>query len=131
MRHIYVRPLRMYDEMDKAAFVAAVDASGKEFPKDVFTLPSTRIMVAERGSEIVMFQPQFASLSLGSLVPHGQFSGGVMAEAQHQLVAAAYNRAHTEGFADIFASSNNADTRNFAMRHDFVPWADCLRREVR
>jgi hypothetical protein len=121
----------MYDEADKAAFIAAADASGKEFPKDVFTLPTTRIMVAEAGEKIVLYQPHFVSLSLGSLIPAPLATNGLLAEAQHQLVAAAYTRVHTEGFADIFASSNDERTRGFAKRHGFVPWADGLRLEVR
>ena len=131
MRHIFVRPLRMYDEAEKAAFVAAANASGKEFPKDVFTLPSTRIMVAERGSEIVMYMPQFLSMTMGSLIPVGNPNDRSMAEAQHQLLAAAYTRAHTEGFADIFASSNDARTRKFCARHGANPWPDALRLEIR
>ena len=131
MKHIYIRPLRLYDEQDKASFVAAADASGKEFPKDVFTLPSTRIMVAEEGSEIVMYMPQFVSMTLGSLIPSGAPSQRQMAEAQHMLVAAAYERAHAEGFADVLAFSNNDLTRRFAMRHGFVPCADGLRMGLR
>lgn len=131
MRHIYVRPLRMYDEADKAAFVAAVDASGKEFPKDVFTLPSTRIMVAEQGSVSVMYQPQFLSMTMGSIIPVGTITDRAMAEAQHQLLAAAYTRAHSEGFADVFASSNDDRTRTFCVRHGAVPWPDAIRLEIR
>ena len=131
MRHIFIRPLRMYDETDKAAFVVAADASGKEFPKDVFTLPSTRIMVAEKGTEIVMYMPQFLSMTMGSLIPNGKRTDREMAEAQHQLLACAYTRAHSEGFADIFASSNDICTRKFCIRHGATPWADALRLEIR
>jgi hypothetical protein len=121
----------MYDEEDKAAFVVAADSSGKEFPKDVFTLPSTRVMVAERGNEIVMYQPQFVSMTMGSIIPVGNPSDRSMAEAQHQLLAASFLRAHTEGFADIFASSNDDRTRKFCTRHGAVPWPDGLRLEIR
>lgn len=127
MKHIYIRPLRLHDELDKAAFIAAADASGKEFPKDVFTLPSTRIMVAERGDQIVMYQPQYVSLTLGSLIPVGV----PLAEAQHQLVAAAYTRAHAEGFADVLAFSSSELTRGFALRHGFIACQDGLRMELR
>lgn len=128
MRNIYVRPL---GEADKAAFIVAADASDKEFPKDVFTLPSTQIMVAESAGNIVMFQPHFVSLTLGSLIPLGNPSDTTMAEAQRQLVAAAYTRAHAEGFADVFASSSDERTRKFATGHGFTPWADGLRLEIR
>jgi len=131
MKHIYVRPLRLYDEQDKAAFVVAADASGKEFPKDVFTLPSTRIMVAEEEGRIVLYQPQFVSLNLGSLIPVIGATPSEMASAQHMLVAAAFTRAHSEGFADIFASSNNELTRRFALRHGFTETEDGLRLEIR
>lgn len=116
----------MYDEDDKAAFIVAADASGKEFPTDVFTLPTTRIMVAERGNEIVMYQPQFVSLNFGSLIPNGKQPDTLMASAQHQLLASAYTRAHTEGLADIIAFSNNAQTRKLALRHGFVQSLDGL-----
>ncbi len=131
MIKIYVRPLRLYDELDKAAFVEAADASGKEFPQDVFTLPSTRIMVAEKGKEIVMYMPQFLSLTLGSLIPRGLQADHDLAEAQHHLVAAAFTRAHTEGFADILALSSNELTRRFALRHGFTATPDVLRMEIR
>jgi len=129
--HIYVRPLRLYDEEDKAAFVSAADASGKEFPRFVFTLPTTRIMVAEMGSEIVMYQPQFVSLNFGSLIPNGKQPDTLMASAQHQLLAAAYTRAHSEGLADIFTLSNNAQTRKLALRHGFIERLDAMRLEIR
>lgn len=131
MKHIYVRPLRMYDEADKAAFIAAADASGKEFPKDVFTLPSTRIMVAEEQGRILLFQPQFLSMTLGSLVPVGSLSQREFASAQHQLTAAAFTRAHTEGLADVIAFSTDPDTRAFALRHGYVAREDGLKLEIR
>ena len=131
MKHIFIRPLRMYDEDDKRAFVVAADACGKEFPANLFTLPSTRIMVAETGGEIVMYQPQFVSLNLGSLIPAGAPSSAQMAEAQHQLVSAAYLRAHADGLADIIAFSNNPATRQFALRHGFTATSDALRMEIR
>ena|ERR1035437_526153 len=131
MRHIWVRPLRLYDEQDKAAFVAAADASGKEFPKDVFTLPSTRIMVAEVESRIILYQPQFLSMTLGSLVPVGSLTQREFASAQHQLVAAAFTRAHTEGLADVIAFSNDPNTREFALRHGFTACGDGLRLGIR
>lgn len=121
----------MYDEADKSAFIVAADASGKEFPKDVFTLPSTRIMVAERGAEVIMYMPQFLSMTMGSLIPVGNPNDRSMAEAQHQLLAAAYTRAHSEGFADVFASSNDDRTRTFCFRHGAVPWPDAIRLEIR
>jgi hypothetical protein len=130
MRHIYVRPLRMFDEGDKAAFIAAADASGKEFPKDVFSLPSTRIMVAEAAGEIVMYQPQFVSLNLGSLIPTIA-TPNEMASAQHQLFAAAFTRAHFEGLANILAFSNDKNTRAFAKRHGFKASKDGLVMGVR
>ena len=131
MRHIWVRPLRMYDEADKAAFIAAADASGKDFPKDVFTLPSTRIMLAEEENRIIMYQPQFLSMTLGSLVPVGSLTQRELASAQHQLTAAAFTRAHTEGLADVIAFSNDPNTREFALRHGFVAWEDGLRLRLR
>jgi hypothetical protein len=131
MTHIFVRPLRMYDEADKAAFVAAADACGKEFPKDVFTLLPTRIMVAEQAGKIIMYQPQFASLQLGSLIPTKGISGSTMASAQHQLFAAAFTRSHTEGFADIVAFSSSEETRQFSERHGLLPVKDALRYEIR
>lgn len=130
MRHIFCRPLRLHDEADKAAFIVAADKSGKEFPKDVFTLPSTRIMVAERGGEIVLYQPQFVSLTLGSLIPVID-DPILMAAGQHQLFGAAYTRAHAEGLADIHCYSNNELTRGFALRHGFQEIPDCLRMGVR
>ena len=131
MKHIWVRPLRMYDEADKAAFVLAADASGKEFPKDVFTLPSTRIMVAESENQVILYQPQFLSMTLGSLVPVGSLTQREFASAQHQLVAAAFTRAHTEGLADVIAFSNDPNTRVFALRHGFTAWGDGLRLGIR
>ena len=131
MKHIYIRQLRMYDEADKAKFVVAADASGKEFPKDVFTLPSTRIMVAEKAGEILMYQPHFVSLNLGSLIPMAGISARYFASAQHQLTAAAFTRAHAEGLADIIALSNDPNTRDFAKRHGYVPCEVALRLEVR
>ena len=130
-KHIFVRPLRMYDEIDKASFVAAADASGKEFPKDVFTLPTTRIMVAEIENRIIMYQPQFLSMTLGSLVPVGSLSQREFASAQHQLAAAAFTRAHTEGLADVIAFSSDPNTRDFALRHGFTAWEDGLRMGIR
>lgn len=121
----------MYDEADKAAFIAAVDASGKEFPKDVFTLPSTRIMIAERAGKILLYQPQFLSMTLGSLVPVGSLTQREFASAQHQLTAAAFTRTHTEGLADVIAFSNDPNTRAFALRHGYIAREDGLRLEVR
>lgn len=131
MKHCYVRPLRMYDEADKAAFIAAFDSSGKEFPHSFLTLPSTRIMVAESEGGIVMYQPQFISLNLGSIIPSGSPSGQCMASAQHQLTAAAFTRAHNEGLADIIAFSNDPSTRAFALRHRYIATPDALRLEIR
>lgn len=131
MRHIYCRPLRLYDEADKAAFIVAADASGKEFPKDVFTLPSTRIMVAEAEGQIVLYQPQYLSLTLGSLIPSMQASRSEMASAQHQLTATAFTRAHAEGLADVLAFSNSPETRQFALRHGFNICEDGLRMAIR
>jgi len=131
MRPVFVRPLRMYDEADKAAFIVAADASGKEFPKDVFTLPSTQIMIAEREGQILLYQPQYLSMTLGSLVPVGSLSQKEFASAQHQLTAAAFTRAHTEGLADVIAFSNDPSTRAFALRHGFVAWGDGLRMGIR
>src|ERR1017187_3122473 len=131
MRHIYVRPLRLYDEDDKNKFIAAVDSSGKEFPNNVFTLPSTRIMVAEVESRIILYQPQFLSMTLGSLVPVASLTQREFAAAQHQLVAAAFTRAHTEGLADVIAFSNNPSTRAFALKHGFTVWGDGLRLGIR
>lgn len=131
MEHIFVRPLRMYDEEDKAAFVLAADASGKEFPKDVFTLPTTRIMLAEVDNRVIMYQPQFLSMTLGSLVPVGSLTQRELASAQHQLVAAAFTRAHTEGLADVIAFSNDPSTRAFALKHGFTVWGDGLRLGIR
>jgi hypothetical protein len=134
MNHCFVRPLRLYDEADKAAFIDATDRCGKDFPKDVFSLPSTRIMVAstiQNGREaITMYQPQFISLNLGSLIPVGLPSASKMATAQHQLFAAAYTRAHLEGLADLVAFSNDEATRSFSMRHGLVA-VDGLRRDIR
>ena len=131
MRHIYVRPLRLYDEDDKNKFIAAVDSSGKEFPNNVFTLPSTRIMVAEVESRIILYQPQFLSMTLGSLVPVGSLTQRELASAQHQLVAAAFTRAQTEGLADVIAFSNDPSTRAFALKHGFTVWGDGLRLGIR
>jgi len=131
MKHIYVRPLRLYDEQDKAAFVEAADTCGKEFPKDVFTLPSTRIMVAEAGGQVILYQPHYLSLNLGSLIPLPHASYNMLAAAQHMLVASAFTRVHAEGLADIIALSNNTDTRSFAQRHGFMTCSDMLRMEVR
>jgi hypothetical protein len=131
MTPIFVRLLRMHDEADKAAFIAAADASGKEFPKDVFTLPSTRIMIAERAGHILLYQPQFISMTLGSLVPVGSLSQREFASAQYQLSAAAFTRAHTEGLADVIAFSNDPSTRAFALRHGFVECTDGLRLGIR
>lgn len=121
----------MYDEADKAAFVAAADASGKEFPTDVFTLPSTRIMVAEAENRAILYMPQYLSMTLGSLVPVGSLTQRELASAQHQLTAAAFTRAHTEGLADVIAFSNDPNTREFALRHGFVAWEDGLRLRLR
>jgi hypothetical protein len=121
----------LYDEGDKAAFVLAADASGKEFPKDVFTLPTTRIMVAEVENRVIMYQPQFLSMTLGSLVPVGSLTQRELASAQHQLVAAAFTRAHTEGLADVIAFSNNPSTRAFSLKHGFTVWGDGLRLGIR
>ena len=126
MKHVFVRPLRMYDEEDKAAFVLAADASGKEFPKDVFTLPSTRIMVAEVEKRVILYQPQFLSMTLGSLIPVGSLTQSEFASAQHQLASAAFTRAHAEGLADVIAFSNDRNTRSFAKRHGFVATKDGL-----
>lgn len=131
MKHVFVRPLRMYDEADKAAFVQAADASGKEFPKDVFTLPSTRIMVAEVENRVLLYQPQYISMTLGSLIPVGSLSQREFASAQHQLTASAFTRAHTEGLADVIAFSNDPATREFALRHGFTAWGDGLRLRLR
>lgn len=126
MNHCYIRPLRLYDEVDKAAFIEAVDASGKEFPKDVFTLPSTRIMVAEENGKILLYQPQYTSMTLGSLVPVGSLTQREFASAQYQLVGSAFTRAHAEGLADVIAFSNDPNTRAFALRHGFSAREDGL-----
>lgn len=131
MNHVYVRPLRIYDEQDKYSFIRSADACGKEFPKDVFTLPSTRIMVAEKGGEILMYQPHFVSLNLGSLIPVGSITAGEFASAQHMLTGAAFTRAHSEGFADIIAMSNDPSTQKFAKRHGYVSRPETLYLEVR
>lgn len=131
MKRIWVRPLRLYDDADKAKFIAAADSSGKGFPNGVFTLPSTSIMVAEMGSDILMYQPHFVPLELGSLITVGDLPHGVMAQAQNQLVAAAYTRAHSEGLAYLLASSENNFTRGFAMRHGFSACKRGLRMEIR
>jgi len=131
MKHVWVRPLRMYDEEDKAAFVLAVDSSGKGFPNDVFTLPCTRIMVAEVENRIIMYQPQFLSMTLGSLVPVGSLTPMELASAQHQLTAAAFTRAHAEGLADVIAFSSDPNTRDFALRHGFTAWGDGLKLRIR
>lgn len=131
MKHVWVRPLRLYDEQDKAKFIAAADACGKEFPKDVFTLPSTRIMVAEKEGEIVMFQPHYVSLNLGSLIPVSGIMAGDFASSQHMLTAAAFTRAHSEGFADIIAMSTDPSTQKFAKRHGYVSRPETLYLEVR
>lgn len=131
MRHIFVRPLRMHDEADKSAFIVAADASGKDFPKNVFTLPSTRIMVAEVENRVLLYQPQYLSMTLGSLVPVGSLSQREFASAQHQLTAAAFTRAHAEGLADVIAFSNDPATREFALRHGFTAWEDGLRLGIR
>lgn len=131
MKPVFVRPLRMHDDADKAAFIAAADASGREFPKDVFTLPSTRIMIAEREGQILLYQPQYLSMTLGSLIPVGSLTQHEFASAQYQLSAAAFNRAHTEGLADVIAFSNDPNTRAFALRHGFVAWEDGLRMRLR
>jgi hypothetical protein len=130
MKHIFVRPLRLYDEEDKAGFIKAADAAHRIFPKDVFALPSTRVMVAEMEGRILMYQPHFASLNLGSLIPLIA-TPSEMASAQHQLFAAAFTRAHAEGFADIIAFSNDKGTRSFAKRHGFQASKDALIMGVR
>jgi hypothetical protein len=131
MGNIFIRPLRLYDDADKVAFVAAVEDSGKEFPKDVFTLPSTRIMIAEREGQILLYQPQYLSMTLGSLVPVGSLTQKEFASALHQLAAAAFTRAHTEGLADVIAFSNDLNTRAFALRHGFTAQGDGLRLGLR
>lgn len=78
-----------------------------------------------------MYQPHFISLNLGSLIPVAGPSPSEMASAQHQLTAAAYTRAHAEGFADIIAFSNDEATRQFSFRHGFVGHPDALRMEIR
>jgi hypothetical protein len=131
MRHIWIRPLRLYDEADREAFVAAADASGKEFPKDVFTLPSTRIMVAEIENRVILYMPQFLSVTLGSLIPVGSLTQQEFASAQYQLTQAAFTRAHAEGLADVIAFSNDPHTRAFALRHGFVERKDGLELRIR
>lgn len=131
MKNVFVRPLRMYDEADKAAFVLAADASCKEFPKDVFSLPSTKIMVAECQNRVLLYQPQYLSMTLGSLVPVGSLTQRELALAQYQLAAAAFTRAHAEGLADVIAFSVDPDTRAYALRHGFVARKDGLQLGVR
>lgn len=134
MNHIYVRPLRMNDEADVAAFVAAVENCGLSFPSNVFSLPSTRVMVAERrqehGMEIVGYQPHYIPLVLGSFIAISE-SDTELASAQHMLTAAAYTRAHQEGLAEILAPSNTEATQSYALRHGFTEAHKCLRMDVR
>lgn len=132
MNPIYVRPLRG-DDADRAAFVAAVENSGRSFPKNVFTLPSTRVMVAEKleehGPEIVLYQPFYVSLVMGSYVGLG--TDNEIASALHQMTAHAYTRANGEGLAEILAFTHTGATEGFAKRHRFVEAHQAYRLDVR
>ena len=128
--HIYVRPLAM---KDWDSFIASTEHSGKYFPSNVFTLPSTRVMVAEKREEgrleVIAYQPAYISLVLGSIV-NVSASDVELASAMHQFTAAAYTRANAEGLADILAFTTNK-TEEFAKRHNFHPTHSALRMEVR
>lgn len=135
MGHIYVRPLRLNDEEDRNAFVAAAESCVNGFPKELFALPSTVVMVAEKsdeyGKRVVMYQPFYASLVLGSLVPVGGSSDSEMASAMHQMTAAAYTKAHEIGAAEVVMFSDTPATANFAQRHEYKQKHPAFSLEVR
>ena len=133
--HIYIRPLRPNDA-DIAAFRAAMEAHPDRFyPRDVFSLPTTRVMVAERhephGFETIGYQGWYQPLVLGSWIPNDGASQTEIASALHQLTAAAYTRCNELGLESILIHSNTPETIAFAKRHNYKKTHDTLRLEVR
>lgn len=132
--HVYIRPLNPLDEAEKTAFVVATEASGLFFPKDAFTLATTRVMVAEvrepHGIEIVAYQPSYIPVVLGSLVAVSKV-GTELASAQRMFTAAAYTRCHDQGLAEILMFSSTSETQAFAARHGYEKAHDAYRMEVR
>lgn len=133
--HIYIRPLNINDQSEVGEFVRWVEDSGRFFPKNALTLPSTRIMVAEKvtpdSKEILLYQPHYVSLSLGSYVSRGEISESETASALHQMTAAAFTRCHQEGLADILMLSEHPDTIAFALRHSYQEAHKAFRLEPR
>lgn len=132
--HVYIRPLNPLDEADKKAFVVAAESSGLFFPSNVFTLSTTRVMVAERrephGVEVVAYQPSYIPVVLGSLVAVSA-SDTELASAQRMFTAAAYTRCHEQGLSDILMFSSTPETQAFASRHGYQKAHDAYRMEVR
>lgn len=133
MTPIYVRPLRIHDPADTAAFAALADGGNRFYPKDVFTMPTTEVMVAEKmvdgKPKPILYQPFYVSLVMGSFV--GMGTPGELAQAQKMLTAAAYTRAHAQSLADIMVLSVNEETLDFAVRHGFERAHTALRMEIR
>jgi hypothetical protein len=133
MNPIYVRPLRTNDPADAAAFAALADGGNRFYPRNVFTLPTTDVMVAEKivdgKPEPILYQPFYVSLVMGSFV--GMGSPGELAQAQKMLTAAAYTRAHAQSMADIMVLSVNDETLHFGARHGFERAHTALRMDIR
>lgn len=132
--HIYVRPLNYADEAEKAAFVEAVRTTERWFPKDVFALSTTVVMVAERhedhGKEVVAYMPFHIPLVMGSLISAGGTNVEI-ASALHQFTQEAYSRVHSQGFSELLLFSNAEETLAFALRHGYTDSHRCLSLEVR
>lgn len=132
--HIYVRPLNYANEAEKAAFVEAVRTSERAFPKDVFTLSTTVVMVAERreehGMEVIAYMPFHIPLVMGSLISAGGTDVEI-ASALHQFTQEAYSRVHSQGFSELLLFSSTEETLAFALRHGYTNFHRCLHLEVR
>lgn len=132
MEPVMVRTIRP-GEIEQASLM--LDASGRFFPHDVFTLPLTRLLVAERreGGYLrpILLQPLYPSLSLGSFVPYPDATAGEIASALSATTREAYSRANEWGMAELLVSTEHDRTTAFALRHGFAKAHTTYRMEVR
>ena len=118
--HIFVRPLRVHDSSDVLACENALMRNNAYIPNSAFTWPSTRVLVAEKNAQAVLYVPVYTSYVLGSLGPCTD-SDFDLASAQLQIVETMVYESHKSGFGELLCQSGHPKTDPFARRHQFVP----------
>ena len=98
----------------------AMEDSGNIFPRSAFALPTTQIMFAQADDGILLTQPFYLSLVLGSLAWSGKPTEMEKAACQKAMVQAAFTIAHQNRLYDIRADTHTPETRAFALRHGFT-----------